>query len=134
MKKIVLLVAVVLMPKICLANTNIELPSKEELIKMIDKKYEIQTRDSKCKTLSELAKAIMEGRQNGLSFDYVYKTADEGSLPEDMKMKQRQIVLQAYEYPLYSSDEDKLKAIGTFHLKSFLECRNRGVEQDWDLR
>ncbi|WP_151777176.1 hypothetical protein [Acinetobacter brisouii] len=116
------------------ALANSELPTKEELLTMLDKKYQIKRMDLKCDTLADLAKAIMDGYQKGVSFDSQYKSANEDSLPEDIKMKERQMVIQAYSYPIYTDKSDKFRVTEKFYLKSFLECRDKGVIRDWDLR
>lgn len=117
---------------LCLASA--ELPSKEELISMIDRKYEIEKRDKKCETLSELGRVFMKSRQLGVSFETLYGSVDKGTFPDDMKVKERQMIIQAFNYPRYEIESDQFKVSEKFHLQAFLECREKGLSENWNLK
>ena len=108
-------------------------PSKEELIKLLDEKYEIKRLDAKCDSLSEIAKITMKARQNGLPIIDQLSTVNSDTFPPDMKIKEKFLIYEAYSFPLLSDGYDKNKVVQEFSLKTFLECRKKGMNERWIL-
>lgn len=109
-------------------------PSRELLVELINKKYAIKELDSKCNTLSELGSAFMKSRQSHLSSELLSNLIEADSLPLDMKAKEKQMVLQAFLTPIINDLDDKNRVISHFGLMVFLECREKGLVKDWDLK
>ena len=74
-----------------------------------------------CAGIGQIAESVMKRRQNGLSLQSTLeaarqvKTGDAGSTLDDM-------IITAYEVPLYSTSEMKQQAIGIFRDEQQLIC------------
>lgn len=84
------------------------------------------TRSDMCVSVSEFAKSIMERRQNGESITDIIgildKARSEHSTPETIYNAANNIILKAFDKPLYSSDEYKQKAIIEFSNQTYISC------------
>lgn len=109
-------------------------PSRELLVELITKKYAIKEVDSKCNTLSELGGAFMKSRQSHLSSDSLFNLIETDSLPLDMKNKEKQMLRQAFLTPIINDLDDKNRVISHFGVMVFLECREKGLSENWNLK
>jgi len=67
-----------------------------------------------CKTVSDLASQIMENRQYGVDMAKMYEIAK-----EDLS---RQMILQAFEVPMYQTEKNKQIEISKFKNSWFKSC------------
>lgn len=78
--------------------------------------------EDSCTILGDLAETIMKRRQEGVDLTTMINIAEsEGTLPEIASVSKK-LVIAAYDYPEYSSDEYKLRTIRKFKTKVMVEC------------
>lgn len=131
MKKIIVFVLTFIISNVAVAEY--QLPANEEIMSLIDEKYRILKSDDKCDTLSNLAKIHMKYRQLGIAASFQYDDVDNSKFPDDMKLKEKQIIRQAYEIPVFRTESDRKKIEVIFENNAFLECRKKGIGADWKL-
>ncbi|WP_353172455.1 hypothetical protein [Acinetobacter rudis] len=131
MKKIIVLVLTFIVSDVAVAEY--QLPEIGEIEVLMEERYAIIQVDRKCETLSGLAKFYMKSRQNEVSKDYQYSSVDKSKLPDDMKLKEKQIIRQAHEIPVFHAESDRKKIEVIFENNAFLECRKKGMGADWKL-
>ncbi|KOR15148.1 hypothetical protein ABW55_10325 [Acinetobacter sp. C15] len=118
----------------CSSNVMaVEIPTQDYLINLLDKKYDIEKQDLACKTLSSLSGVDMKARQDGLSIDSTYASVSTSKMPDEIKAKEREVISQIYNYPIFQNTNDKNKVIKKITYLSFLECREKGLNQKWNL-
>lgn len=115
------------------AVAEYRLPEESKIEALINEKYRILKADDKCDTLSNLAKIIVKYRQRGVDIEFQYRSAESGGFPDDIKEKERQIIKQAYEIPVFHSELDRNKIEVIFGSNAFIECRKKGMGADWNL-
>lgn len=81
--------------------------------------------DTTCESLAEFAETIMTARQRGLTLSSALELLNDAKF-ERIRDLLRTIVIQAYEAPLWSTEENKTKAIGEFRNEVHLACLRSG--------
>lgn len=76
---------------------------------------------SACESYSDLANTVMEHRQNGGGFKSMWKVAKDSN---DSIIKD--LVLQAFEQPVYSTEKYQQKATQEFAIDVYVACVKSG--------
>ena len=80
---------------------------------------------SRCKSMSELAKIIMQKRQDGVSMSEIVEKVV-NTTPQPLKEVLRLTVISAYDKPRYNTPEIQQKIILDFENEAYLTCTKAG--------
>lgn len=75
-----------------------------------------------CLWVSNLAESIMKSRQNEAPMAKVMGVFSGGDAPDEIKKVMKDMVIDAYESPAFSSDANKAKAVAQFQNEMYLAC------------
>lgn len=78
--------------------------------------------DSRCRNMGEIAKSIMERRQNGEPISNLIDIANKSSPDADVVKFMKKIVIEAYDMPLFTAEPFKERTINEFSNKYEVEC------------
>ncbi|TCM62299.1 hypothetical protein EC844_12527 [Acinetobacter calcoaceticus] len=125
MRKVFLAVGVI---SLSCSVSGYELPSEEELKRLVTQKAAIEMQDLECNTVPKIAEWVMERRQDGISIDDQLQKplTDTGELKIFAKIE-RQLVVEAYALPKFETSRDKLFITMEFSTKAFINCKKKGV-------
>lgn len=75
-----------------------------------------------CLWVSNLAERIMKSRQNEVPMAKIMGVVSSGEAPAEMRKIAKSMVIDAYESPAYSVEENKAKAVSKFQNEMYLAC------------
>lgn len=75
-----------------------------------------------CLWVSNLAERIMKSRQNEVPMAKIMGVVSGGEAPDEMKKIMKDMVIDAYETPAFSTETNKAKAISQFQNDMYLGC------------
>lgn len=75
-----------------------------------------------CLWVSNIAERIMKSRQNEVPMAKIMGVVSGGEAPDEMKKIMKDMVIDAYETPAFSTDTNKAKAISQFQNDMYLGC------------
>ncbi len=109
----------------CLA-LGYELPTEEELKRLVTQRATIEMQDLECKTIPKIAEWIMKGRQDGVSIDdQLQEPLTNTNELKNFAKIERELVVEAYGLPKFETKRDKLFITMEFSTKIFIECKKR---------
>ena len=78
--------------------------------------------DSVCVSTAELARVIMERRQEGLLITTLMTTTDNMDASESYKAALKQLIITAYKGHIWGTESHKSEAINEFSSKMYISC------------
>ncbi len=98
--------------------------SKEETSSNTKPSEDMQEHLELCKKIGGYARSVMDNRQNGVPMSEAMDVI--ATATESVATAARQIIIEAYDYPRMSVEENKLSATTDFENKVYLECVKAG--------
>lgn len=100
------------------------LPSKDELLALNQKKYDLQKNDLACNAIFTLADKIMSARQSGVDKEYQLRTFHkEPKLDSVVEAYVDQAIEKAYKIKIYEESIDKFAITKGFAYQTYFDCR-----------
>lgn len=100
------------------------LPSKDELLALNQKKYDLQKNDLACNAIFTLADKIMSARQSGVDKEYQLKAFHkEPKLDSVVEAYVDQAIEKAYKIKIYEESIDKFAITKGFAYQAYFDCR-----------
>lgn len=91
-------------------------------------------KQSICTSITNVAENIMKTRLDGAAIQDVLEATDniDGSDPMDaaLKIRAKEMIIEAYRQPDYMTDEHKERAIREFASKQYIKCVDDGFAKD----
>lgn len=102
---------------------NPPVPTKDEILEMEQKKYEILKKNLLCKTVFGMAEGVMRSRQLGVTKDYQLEQNSRLEYPSvEFRDYERLLIEKAYNIPIYENPKDEYAVIKGFSYESFFNC------------
>lgn len=90
-------------------------------------------KQSICTSVTNIAENIMKARLDGAAIQDILEATDnmDGSDPMDaaLKVKSKEMIVEAYRLPDYITDENKERAIREFGSKQYIKCVDDGLAE-----
>lgn len=91
-------------------------------------------KQSICTSITNVAENIMKTRLDGAAIQDMLEATDniDGSDPMDaaLKIRAKEMIVEAYRQPDYMTDEHKERAIREFGSKQYIKCVDNGFAED----
>ena len=125
MKKILL---VGCMSSLSCLTFGYELPTEEELKRLLTQKATIEMQDLECETVPKIAEWVMKQRQEGISIDtQLHNPLTNTDGLKSFSKIERELLVEAYKLPKFETKRDKLFITMEFSTKAFINCKKTSL-------